>query len=281
MTKQQQQQPPRLGFVGAGAMSRAMMQGVLASKGRPEAQQVGFWDPDASCRAMASKLGAVERESNAMVARNADVVVVCTKPQYVVKACEEMGKECVGKLVVSIAAGVPCAALEAALARSGGDEKPRVVRVMPNTPATLQAMAAGVCRGAHATQQDVDAVLRVLAPLGLAVQVANEDLMHAVTGVSGSGPAYVFVMIEALADGGVRNGLPRDVALKLAAQTVRGAAEMVLATGSHPGLLKDQVASPGGTTIAALAALEARATRSAFIEAVTAASNRSRELSKM
>jgi len=272
----------RLGFVGGGVMARAIMQGVLDAASCKGATVV-VHDPDASAREAAVRLSASGRvraaSSNAEVARSCDVLWLCTKPQYLTKACEELRGALDGVgTVVSIAAGTTCATIERALA----SPTVRVVRVMPNTPCTFAgAGASALCKGTRATDQDVDAVRKLLEPLGVVVVVGNEDLMHGVTGVSGSGPAYVFVAIEALADGGVRAGLSRDVALKLAAQTFKGAAEMVLKTGSHPGVLKDQVASPGGTTIAGLAALEHRGLRSAFIEAVTAAADRSRELSKL
>jgi len=154
-----------------------------------------------------------------------------------------------------------------------------VVRVMPNTPAlALEGMSA-LARGRHATPQDLDTARRLFEAVGKAV-VVDEALMDAVTGLSGSGPAYVFLIVEALADGGVKMGLPRDVALALAAQTVKGAAQLVLDTGKHPGELKDMVASPGGTTIAGLHALEQGAVRAALVNAVEAATRRSQELGK-
>ena len=292
----------RLGFVGGGVMARAVVQGVLQSSSAAEVTAVAVYDPDPNALRAAVALaggagagaGAGARAgagagatpvraatSNADVTDSSDVVWLCTKPQYLAAACGEIrGRLSRVRVVVSIAAGTTCATIERALGSTPATPV-RVVRVMPNTPATLGVGASAVCGGTHATEEDVALVRRLLEPLGAVVAVANEDLMHGVTGLSGSGPAYVFLAVEALADGGVREGLPRDVALKLAAQTVKGAAEMVLRTGTHPGALKDQVASPGGTTIAGLAALERRAVRSAFIEAVTAAANRSRELSKL
>jgi pyrroline-5-carboxylate reductase len=185
-------------------------------------------------------------------------------------------------LVISIAAGVRLETLEAALGAGA-----RVVRVMPNTPCLVAAGASAYALGAHATQADADLVHSLLGSVGLAIQV-EEKMMNAVTGLSGSGPAYVFLMIEALADGGVAAGLPRDTALALAAQTVAGAAQMVLQgdnddDGSvlglvHPAVLKDKVASPAGTTIAGICELETSGVRGAFMRAVKAAAARSEEL---
>jgi pyrroline-5-carboxylate reductase len=177
-----------------------------------------------------------------------------------------------GKLLISIAAGVSIATLQE---YAGPDV--RVIRVMPNTPALVHKGSAAYALGVGTTEADAETAEAVFSSVGRAYEVA-ESLLDAVTGLSGSGPAYVYLAIEALADGGVRMGLPRDLAVQLAAQTVSGAAEMVLRTTLHPAQLKDMVASPGGTTIAGLAVLEAHSVRGAFIEAVEAATLRSREL---
>jgi pyrroline-5-carboxylate reductase len=184
----------------------------------------------------------------------------------------EVSAKLKGKLVISIVAGLDSQALETA---AGPDV--RVVRVMPNTPALVGQGAAAYSLGNRATEGDAVLVEKILRGVGLAVRV-KESLLDAVTGLSGSGPAYVFTVIEALADGGVLMGLPRDLALKLAAQTVAGAAAMVRDTGEHPAVLRDQVTSPGGTTIAGLEELESGGLRSALISAVRAATERSRQL---
>jgi pyrroline-5-carboxylate reductase len=178
------------------------------------------------------------------------------------------------QLVISIAAGVTLSALSQAL----GD-RVRLVRVMPNTPCLVGQGASGFAMGRAATQEDAALTMSLLSTVGIAVQVP-ESLLDAVTGLSGSGPAYAFEMIEALSDGGVFAGLPRDVATRLAAQTLLGAAKMVLATGQHPGALKDAVASPGGTTIAGLHELERGGLRGTLMNAVVAATRRSQELGR-
>jgi pyrroline-5-carboxylate reductase len=177
-----------------------------------------------------------------------------------------------GKLLISIVAGLSIASLEKA-----AGEKLRIIRVMPNTPALVLAGASGYATGTQATDEDAETAQKIFGGVGLAVRV-KESLLDAVTGLSGSGPAYVYTIIEALADGGVLMGLPRDLALQLAAKTVAGAAEMVLQTGLHPAVLRDQVASPGGTTIAGIEALEAGGLRAALITAVRAATERSAAL---
>jgi pyrroline-5-carboxylate reductase len=175
--------------------------------------------------------------------------------------------------VVSIAAGVPVFEIEAVLPHSP------VIRVMPNTPVQVGAGAVAFCRGTRATDEHAALVRQVFEAGGICVEVTEAQL-DAVTGLSGSGPAYACLIIEALADGGVRMGLPRAVAQQLAAQTLLGTAKLVMESGEHPGVLKDRVATPGGTTIAGLAALEEAGVRSALIKAVEAASRRSAELGK-
>lgn len=265
-----------IGFIGAGNMAQAMIQSVLVQKGNT----VLFFDPDASCRAKARGLGALERPSNAAVVKESSIIFLCTKPQYVEKLCEEeigAALDVGSTIVVSIAAGVSTKTIEKKLPKGA-----KVVRIMPNLPCVVQSMAAGMYAGPAVTPADAQRVQSLLKGMGTTCVVTSEEQLDAVTGLSGSGPAYVFIMIEALADGGVRSGLPRNVALQLAVATVRGAAEMMLKSPStHPGVFKDQVCSPGGTTIAGVAVMEARGVRGALIDTVAAATGRSRELSKM
>lgn len=224
--------------------------------------------------ALAAKTGAHPCADNAEVARRARTLLLCVKPGDVPAALREIGAASGNALVISIAAGVTLAALE----QHAGPGM-RLIRVMPNTPALVQKGAAAYTPGSSATQEDAALCHRIFSAVGEAFAVGEAQL-DAVTGLSGSGPAYAFTVIEALADGAVLMGLPRDLALRLAAQTVAGAAEMVLENGAHPAALRDAVASPGGTTIAGLEALEAGGLRAALIAAVRAATERSQELGR-
>ncbi|MEI8233132.1 MAG: pyrroline-5-carboxylate reductase [Verrucomicrobiota bacterium] len=262
----------KLGFLGCGKMATALSGGVV-NAGVFSAESIWACDcVPAAVEALTRKTGAHAAADGAELARAVDAVVLCVKPSDALAAVRGMGDALAGKLLISIVAGLSLAKLEAA-AGAGV----RVVRVMPNTPALIGQGAAAFAMGAAATPEDAALVAKLLSAVGRAVQV-KEALLDAVTGLSGSGPAYVYLVIEALADGGVLMGLPRDLALQLAAQTVAGAAAMVLQTGQHPAALKDQVTSPGGTTIAGVEELENAAVRAAFISAVRAATQRSREL---
>lgn len=204
--------------------------------------------------------------------RASEVVLLAVKPGDMKSLCESLAKLDGSRLFISIAAGISIANLETWL---GG--KQRVIRCMPNTPALVATGAAAFSRGALATVEDSATATKILGSVGTADEV-SEKLLDAVTGLSGSGPAYVYTVIEALADGGVLMGLSRAASLRLAAQTVAGAAKMVLETGKHPASLRDEVTSPGGTTIAGLEQLEAHGLRHALIQAVRKATERSREL---
>lgn len=262
----------RIAVIGSGAMGSAFARGMIsAGVYRPE--EVLLADTDAArLKKTAGETGAVAADSNAAAAAGADIVLVVVKPAFVKDVAADIASSVAGKLVIYIAAGVKLATVE-----SGLPDGTPVISAMPNTPCRIGAGAIGFCRGRHATDEHVAAARRIFDAVGLSVEVP-EKLMNAVTGLSGSGPAYVFIFIEALADAGVRMGLPRDIALKLGAQTVLGAARMVIEEDEHPARLKDQVTSPGGTTITALDVLERAGFRSAVIEAVKAATNRAEEL---
>ncbi len=264
----------KLGVIGCGKMGTALIQGAIRS-GLVTAGDVTGCDPYEKSRVdFVAATGAQALADLRELAAGAEVILLCTKPLDVPAALAELAELAAGapRLVISIAAGVTLAALEAA-----ATENFRIIRAMPNTPALVGHGAAGYCLGSRATAADGQTAQALLGAVGLAVQVP-ERLMDAVTGLSGSGPAYIYVVIDALADGGVRAGIPRADAVRLAAQTVFGAAAMVLETGEHPAVLKDMVTSPGGTTIAGLAELERHGMRSALIEAVGAATRRATEL---
>ena len=265
--------PLRLGFLGAGQMAAALARGWLAA-GLITPTTCRASDPFAEARSrFQEQTGCPATADNRETIANCDVVVLAVKPQTLPTLLEEIRHHITEKhLVVSIAAGVTLKRLADGLLANY-----RLVRVMPNTPCLLGASAAGFAAGPGAKPEDVALVERLFNAVGKAF-VVPENLLDAVTGLSGSGPAFVYVMIEALADGGVRMGLPRDAATTLAAQTVLGAARMVLETGQHPAQLKDAVASPGGTTIAGLHALERGGFRAALMDAVEAATKRSAEL---
>jgi pyrroline-5-carboxylate reductase len=266
----------RLAFIGGGNMAEALLKGFLAARLFPP-ESLGVSDVREDRLALlARSYGVRTTLDNGTAAREADILILAVKPQVIHPVVEGL-RTAVSPttLLVSIAAGVSTAALEAHFSHPT-----RVVRVMPNTPALVLEGASALAPGRHANEEDVALVQRLFNAVGAAVVVA-ESLMDAVTGLSGSGPAYVFVMIEALADAGVRAGLAREVAQALAAQTLRGAARMVLETGMHPGALKDMVASPAGTTIAGLHALERGGLRGVLMDAVEAAARRSRELGSM
>ncbi|MBW3542252.1 MAG: pyrroline-5-carboxylate reductase [Planctomycetes bacterium] len=262
-----------IGFIGAGRMATALARGLIAA-GVLSAERIVACDPlgDARLR-FTEECGAAAVEAAGEVWTRSDVVVLAIKPQHVAEALAEGRPHTgFGHLVISIAAGVRLSSL-----LSGLGEGVRLVRVMPNTPALVSAGASAFALGGAAGDDDARLVERLFSTVGTVVQLP-EHLLDAVTGLSGSGPAYVYQVIEALSDGGVLCGLPRDAATALAAQTVLGAARMVLETGEHPAALKDAVASPGGTTIAGLRELERGGLRSALIAAVEAATRRSQEL---
>lgn len=239
-----------VGFIGSGMMASALMDGLIANKVVDEPSSITCSDLYEPALEKAKAKGIVASKSNSDVCQAAkDAVILAVKPHIVPIVCKDVASVDSEAIVISIAAGVSIETLEKNLPGR------RVVRVMPNTPCLVGEGAAGFALGSLATEKDRNVVQTIFGAVGVASEL-KEVLLNAVTGLSGSGPAYVFQFIEALSDGGVRAGLPRAVATQLAAQTVKGAAEMVLQTGKHPGLLKDGVTSPGGTTIAGVEALE-------------------------
>ncbi len=264
-----------MGFLGAGKMATALARGFLRSNLVSNEGLLASDVQEAARTVFSQEVGAKTVASNAEVARLTRVLVLAVKPAQVTEVLSEIsGYFTEQHLLISIAAGVPLKTLSGELF-----EGARLVRVMPNTPALLGASATAYALGESATTEDAQLVQQLFASVGIAFQV-KEPLLDAVTGLSGSGPAYAYLMIEALSDGGVAMGLPRDMATRLAAQTLMGGARMVLETGLHPGALKDMVTSPGGTTIEGLHELEEGGVRAALMNAVRAATARAKALGK-
>ena len=262
-----------IGFIGGGKMARALIKGILASKLVTPKRIIASEPITAVREELARETKIRIKANNSDVVKVADVIVLAVKPDIVMPVLAQLKPILsASQLVISIAAGVTLETLQGGLSSNA-----RVIRVMPNTPAQVSAGAAAFSLGKNAKAEDAEIARKILGSVGIVFELPEKQL-DAVTGLSGSGPAYVFVMIEALSDGGVAMGLPRDVAIRLAAQTVLGSAKMVLETGKHPGELKDAVASPGGTTIEGLRALESGKIRAAFIEAVRAATEKSKAL---
>jgi pyrroline-5-carboxylate reductase len=262
----------RLGFLGAGNMSGALIKGLLHG-GFPPSRILASDVKAERLEQLRTKHGIRTTVDNHELLRESDVLVLAVKPQVVDRVLTEIGGDVrPDQVVVSVAAGVTLEGLEGRLTAGA-----RVIRAMPNTPAMVQAGATAIAGGAHAREDDLRVARELFEAVGRVV-VLDEGLLDAVTGLSGSGPAYVMLIIDALADGGVKVGLHRDTALLLAAQTVFGSALLLLETGEHPGRLKDMVTSPGGTAIAGLHTLESGALRKTLIDAVETASKRAAEL---
>lgn len=265
--------PFKIGFLGAGRMASALAGGFL---------RAGLTTPDLliasdvfePARAAFSKtLNARVTPANLDVVEASAILILAVKPDQIVNLLAEISPALrPSHLIISIAAGVTLARMEAVT-----PPETRLIRVMPNTPALVGASASGYALNHAATVEDAVLAQQLLGAVGVAFQV-KESLLDAVTGLSGSGPAYAYLMIEGLSDGGVAAGLPREVATQLAAQTLLGAAKMVLETGQHPGALKDAVTSPGGTTIEGVHELEKGGLRAALMNAVRAASEKSKRL---
>ena len=262
-----------VGFIGAGQMATALAKGFVAAGTLPPQAIVACDVVPSSAKRFEEQTGARLGASSREVAEQSSIVFLAVKPQQMNQAMADLRAVLrPDHLIVSIAAGVSLKTMTAGLG-----ETARLIRVMPNTPCLVGCGASAFSRGSKATDEDAAVVHRLLSNVGIASEVP-EKLLDAVTGLSGSGPAYVYQIIEALSDGGVRMGLPRDTATNLAAQTVLGAAQMVLSTRQHPGSLKDAVTSPGGTTIAGLHELERGGLRGILMNAVEAATLRAREL---
>ena len=261
-----------LSIIGVGNMGQALLGGLLESQAIAPAQvSVHNRRPERTAT-VAERFGVRAASDNVDCVREADIVLLGVKPQILLSILDELRGHLNDPLVVSIAAGISTAQIEEALGH-----RARVVRAMPNTPALIKQGATAISPGVHATEQDLEMAEAILGPTGHVARV-DEALLDAVTGLSGSGPAYVFLIIEAFADAGVKVGLSREIALDLAVQTIQGAARMLQETKMHPGQLKDMVTSPGGTAIAGLHTLEEGGMRTTIMNAVEAATQRAKEL---
>lgn len=264
-----------IGFIGAGNIAEAIIRGLLEAKLVAADQLIASDIVEVKRQQIQLRYGIQTVTEGRDVAAKAGILILAVKPQDMEVALQGITAAVdQTKTIISIAAGIPIAFIADRL-----PAKARIVRAMPNAPALVLAGAAGIAKGEHADAQDLQIAEAIFAAVGKVV-VVEEKHLDAVTGLSGSGPAYVFLFVEALADAGVKVGLPRDVSRLLAAQTVLGAAKMVLESGRHPAELKDMVASPGGTTIAGLHVLERGGLRGTLMEAVEAATIRSRELGR-
>jgi pyrroline-5-carboxylate reductase len=261
-----------IGFLGAGNMAEALIRGLL--RGHAEAERIFASGPRPErMTELAQRYGIQTTVDNLSLVDRADILVLAVKPQIMRKVLDQIADRVrPDALVVSIAAGIPVAAIETRL-RPGT----RVIRTMPNTPALVDAGATAISAGGHATADDLAAAKRIFDAVGVTV-ILDESQLDAVTGLSGSGPAYIFLILEALSDAGVKVGLSRRTSTLLAAQTVLGSAKLLLETNEHPGRLKDMVTSPGGTAITGLHTLEHGGVRTTLMDAVEAATKRSHEL---
>jgi len=265
----------RVGFVGGGNMGEALIRGLLGANLVPADLMAATDVRTERTAQLTRQFGITAHADNARLVREADVVILAVKPQIMAGVLSEIAAAVTARhLLISIAAGVATSTIRTALGKDA-----RIIRVMPNTPALVLQGAAAVAKGKGLGPDDLAIAEEIFGAVGRVV-VLDEELMDAVTGLSGSGPAYVAIVVESLADGGVKMGLDRATAMTLATQTVFGTAQLLLETGMHPGSLKDMVSSPGGTTIAGISALEEGGIRATFIRAVERATQRSRELGR-
>ena len=264
----------KIAFIGTGNMGDALVSGLIIS-GSSKAKNIICSDVRKDkLDKIKSRYKVRTTTSNLKAVAEADIVIYAVKPQLMAAVLTETkSKLDMSKLVISIAAGVPLAAMESCI-----DKDMRLIRVMPNIAAAVKEAASAIAAGDHATKEDINLAMEIFNSIGKCIFLKENYLMDAITGLSGSGPAYIFLIVDALADAGVKMGLSRQESLFLAAQTVLGSAKLLMETQEHPGQLKDKVTSPGGTAIAGLATLESGGLRTTLINAVEAATNRSKEL---
>jgi len=267
----------KIGFIGGGNMAEAIIKGLVSSKA-VASKNISASDISSDrLRYLQLEYKVQTCKDNLSAAENSDIVVLAVKPQIMDKILEELsGLNLDKKLIISVAAGYPISNIESIL-EGNGKKKVKVIRTMPNTPSLVLEGATAIAPGKNVSKTDLKLAHSMFSAVGKSVEVTEKQI-DAVTGLSGSGPAYIFMIMEALADGGVKMGLSRDVANTLAIQTVLGSAKLAQESGEHPGALKDKVASPGGTTIAGVHALECGGLRATLIDAVETAALRSEEL---
>jgi pyrroline-5-carboxylate reductase len=264
-------------ILGTGNMGEALVSGLIGSASSKPQNIICTDVREAKLKAVQEKYGVQTTADNLDAVTQSDIVIYAVKPQIMAAVLKETAEKLdMSKLIVSIAAGVPMEAIESFL-----NKKLRLIRVMPNIAAAVKEAATAVAAGKNASEEDIKLAMTIFNSIGKTVFIPENYLMDAITGLSGSGPAYIFLIVEAMADAGVKVGLSRQEALFLSAQTVLGAAKMLIETREHPGQLRDRVTSPGGTAIAGLATLEEGGLRTTLINAVEVATNRSRELGEM
>jgi pyrroline-5-carboxylate reductase len=266
-----------IGIIGTGNMGEALISGLIGSASSKPKNIICTDVRETILDAIREKYGVQTTTNNLDAVADSDIVIYAVKPQIMAAVLNETAKKLdMSKLIISIAAGVPMEAIESCL-----NKKLRLIRVMPNIAAAVKEAATAIAAGKHASEDDIKLAMTIFNSIGKTVFIPENYLMDAITGLSGSGPAYIFLIVEAMADAGVKVGLSRQEALYLSAQTVLGAAKMLIETQEHPGQLRDRVASPGGTAIAGLASLESGGLRTTLINAVEVATNRSKELGQI
>ena len=267
----------KIGFIGSGNMAEALISGLVLSGATNPANIICSDIREEPLQDMREKYSIATTTKNVEVVEKSEIIIYATKPQILAKVLKESAPALdKSKLVISIAAGVPLAAIA-----SGLKKELRLIRVMPNICAFVKESATAIAAGEFVEDGDVELAKAIFDSVGVSVFIEENILMDAFTGLSGSGPAYVFLIIEAMADAGVKMGLSRKDSLLLSAQTIMGSAKLLLDTNEHPGQLKDRVTSPGGTSIAGIHTLEQGGLRTTIMDAVEAATNRSKELGEM
>ncbi len=267
----------RISIIGTGNMGEALVSGLIASESSRPENIICTDVRDDQLKSVAEKYGVTTMKNNIKAVDASDIIIYAVKPQIIASVLKETSASLdMSKLIISIAAGVPLAAIESCLQKDL-----RLIRVMPNIAAFVKESASVVAAGKNASEGDIETAMAIFNSMGKSIFLKENILMDAITGLSGSGPAYIFMIVDAMADAGVKVGLSRQDALFLSTQTVLGAAKLLMETKEHPGRLKDMVTSPGGTAIAGIHTLEKGGLRTTLINAVEVATERSKELGKM